>query len=1010
MQVYPKKIIFISFLIFFGSFFFRVSSAQAATLFFNNAAGDNDWNTLGNWWTDAGFTVHALSLPTVSDDVVISQAIFSNTGAGGPAVSVNTITVNSSQISIPVTVANGITFNGSSKNTGTVTGNAAFNDLSFNNSGSISGTAKYSYAVGGIITIPSSIDWGNGTAGSNVGADNVPITSWIFSSFSGNTGTIVGNAIFNFGSRGNQAGAIINGNVLFNSSPNFGTITGDVSFSGTSPNSQPGIVNGNATFNDTSTNIGTVNGTAKYTYAAGGVITIPSTGSWGAGTAVSNVGADNVPITSWIFNGLSDNEGTITGNATFNNTSFNSSAVNGSAIFNGSSRNNGIISGNATFDDSSSNSGAGTVSGNATFNDSSSNSGTVSGNACFALTSTNTGTVGGSTTACPVTLSTVATLTAGSISSFAVLLGSIGDTGGESASAVGFDFGVDTNYGTTNSSAGTFNRGTFSADINGLTCATTYHFRAFATNSVGTVHGSDAIFTTGSCSTTSILYGIDGSGSNTNPAQLYILDASTGTKISTIGPVGFGVTGMAFDPKTGILYGSTGGNGSNPKSLITIDTTTGAGTLLGTIKDSLTGTALNLPDIAFRSDGRLYGSSGNDGNLHIVDLTSCRNVTCLASTVGNSGLSSGSGKGLAFDNADHLFLFSNGDRSYYQINPDTGQLISQKNFVNPSGLNSLALAAAKFNENGLLFASRLNSGRSPSDLIAVDLSNNTIVSTNQNNPDMTFMDAIAFKIPPASTVVVPVLATSTASSITQTTATLNGNITDTGGADATERGFNYGLTTAYGSNIAQTSGPFTAVPFSADISNLVCNTTYHFRSYAINSAGTGVSSDVSFLTSPCAASVVITRSSGGGGSFHIPVPNINNECKLGDNFNTVTGLPCVLVTVPTVCPAGSLFSTTSGLPCTSFLSNIVVPPESSIVTPSNHSDVVTIQTHCVITSTLKVGSKGVQVKCLQASLNISSDGIFGPKTKSAVIIFQRSRGLLPDGIFGPMSRAQWKKI
>lgn len=62
-------------------------------------------------------------------------------------------------------------------------------------------------------------------------------------------------------------------------------------------------------------------------------------------------------------------------------------------------------------------------------------------------------------------------------------------------------------------------------------------------------------------------------------------------------------------------------------------------------------------------------------------------------------------------------------------------------------------------------------------------------------------------------------------------------------------------------------------------------------------------------------------------------------------------------------------------------------------------------TDCVITSTLRLGSRGPEVKCLQEKLKLSSvDGIFGPKTKVAVKNFQSSKGLVSDGIFGPISR------
>jgi hypothetical protein len=97
----------------------------------------------------------------------------------------------------------------------------------------------------------------------------------------------------------------------------------------------------------------------------------------------------------------------------------------------------------------------------------------------------------------------------------------------------------------------------------------------------------------------------------------------------------------------------------------------------------------------------------------------------------------------------------------------------------------------------------------------------------------------------------PTVTSSAASSITNTTATLNGNITATNGATPTIRGFYYGLTNSYGTTTTE-SGSFSAGVFTSALTSLVCNTTYHFQSYATNSAGTGTSSpDLSFTTSSC---------------------------------------------------------------------------------------------------------------------------------------------------------------
>lgn len=51
--------------------------------------------------------------------------------------------------------------------------------------------------------------------------------------------------------------------------------------------------------------------------------------------------------------------------------------------------------------------------------------------------------------------------------------------------------------------------------------------------------------------------------------------------------------------------------------------------------------------------------------------------------------------------------------------------------------------------------------------------------------------------------------------------------------------------------------------------------------------------------------------------------------------------------------------------------------------------------------TLSVGSRGDEVKNMQAALGLGADGIFGPGTKRAVRAFQRENGLTADGVAGP---------
>ena len=52
---------------------------------------------------------------------------------------------------------------------------------------------------------------------------------------------------------------------------------------------------------------------------------------------------------------------------------------------------------------------------------------------------------------------------------------------------------------------------------------------------------------------------------------------------------------------------------------------------------------------------------------------------------------------------------------------------------------------------------------------------------------------------------------------------------------------------------------------------------------------------------------------------------------------------------------------------------------------------------------LKIGDKGPLVEFLQQYLEVRVDGDFGPKTKAAIVEFQRENNLTPDGIVGPVT-------
>jgi hypothetical protein len=146
-------------------------------------------------------------------------------------------------------------------------------------------------------------------------------------------------------------------------------------------------------------------------------------------------------------------------------------------------------------------------------------------------------------------------------------------------------------------------------------------------------------------------------------SPLYVIDTATLT-IGSIGNIGYGITGLAFHPVTGELYGTQGGAPGNfARNLIRIDVNTGQGTIVGPLGTAPGGVA----DIAFSANGTLYGWSEQTDDLVTINLT-----TGAATVVGNAGIAT-RGSGLAFNAAGTLYLAgNNGNGPLRTVNPATG--------------------------------------------------------------------------------------------------------------------------------------------------------------------------------------------------------------------------------------------------------------------------------------------------------------------------------------------------
>ena len=143
------------------------------------------------------------------------------------------------------------------------------------------------------------------------------------------------------------------------------------------------------------------------------------------------------------------------------------------------------------------------------------------------------------------------------------------------ATTEGVNYGTTNSYGSVASASGNFFVGTYLENITGLSCGTTYHYEAFVTNSVGTTTGSDATFTTSTCSPVSVS-GITVTGVSLAPT---VPNGGTLQMNAAVTP------SNASNPT--VTWSVTNGTG---KAIINASTGLLTGTVLGTVTVTATAT------------------------------------------------------------------------------------------------------------------------------------------------------------------------------------------------------------------------------------------------------------------------------------------------------------------------------------------------------------------------------------------------------------------------------------
>ena len=397
--------------------------------------------------------------------------------------------------------------------------------------------------------------------------------------------------------------------------------------------------------------------------------------------------------------------------------------------------------------------------------------------------------------------------------SSSTLNGTLSDLGTATSVDVHFDYGTDTGYGTSTGVLQMTATDAFFADVSSLAPGTTYHFRAVAVGD-GTDYGSDMTFTTGTTPpavTTNAASAIASSSSTLNGT---LSDLGTATSVD-----------VHFEYGTDTGYGTSTG----------VQPMAATDAFFADISSLTPGTTYHFRAVAV-GDGTSYGS-----DVTFITGTTAPNAATDAATAVTTSSSTLNG-----------VLNDLGSASSVQVSFEWGTTVSYGGTTPEQPMDFTGPFSADL--------SGLDSGTSYHFRAKV-VGDGTVFGG-----DRTFTTGTT---PPAVT-------TDDASAITSSSSTLNGYLADLGTASSVQVSFEWGLDTSYGnetpaqpltsagtaSSVPVSSEPTgmgtassvqvsaeltSAGPFTADLTGLSADTTYHFRTKAAGD-DTSYGDDITFTT------------------------------------------------------------------------------------------------------------------------------------------------------------------
>jgi hypothetical protein len=339
---------------------------------------------------------------------------------------------------------------------------------------------------------------------------------------------------------------------------------------------------------------------------------------------------------------------------------------------------------------------------------------------------------------------------------------------------------------TTNGAA----NGAYTSNITGLTPGTLYYVRSYATNSVGTNYGAQTSFTTLNTPT------INATASATSITSS---TASTGGTITADG--GASVTSR------GVIYGT-----SSLSSTFSVTSGTGTGTYTVSLTGLLPATTYYVRSFATNTVGTVYGTETSfttNATVPTLTTTAASSITKYGASAGGTITSNGgstiTASGICWSTTatptTSDFKTTDGTTTGIFTSALTGLTAGTTYYVRAYATNAIGTsygAAQSF----------------------------TTLSTSSNSPVLA--------------------STTSATSITSSSAILGGNVTDEGATQVSVRGLVYGTTT--GSSTFSVTLGSGAGTFTGTITGLTQGATYFVRSFATNVQGTSYGAETSFTT------------------------------------------------------------------------------------------------------------------------------------------------------------------